>query len=226
VSAESLAAWFAAASSGSIENLKELQKKIGVSAFLLRDKHEQTALHRAAFKGHTSVVVWLLGHKKAPQQYLHATDKNGWTALHGAASVGNIDVCSVLLDGGADPTRPALPEHGGTTPLHYAVRIKWKAPALPLLLTRMLDSPQNSAANPLEVRDQRGTTPLLGACWKGSREAVAFLLGRKASLAAIDSAGEGALHYAARGNQVQTIELLLSRGSRPDGALGGQRDGV
>jgi ankyrin repeat protein/serine/threonine protein kinase len=212
VSAETLAAWFAAASSGSIENLKDLQKKIGVSAFLLRDKHEQTALHRAAFKGHTGVVVWLLGHKKAPQQYLHATDKNGWTALHGAASVGNIDVCSVLLDGGADPTRPALPEHGGTTPLHYAVRIKWKAPALPVLLTRMLDAPQNSAANPVEVRDQRGTTPLLGACWKGSREAVAFLLGRKASLTAVDSAGEGALHYAARGNQVQTIELLLSRG--------------
>jgi ankyrin repeat protein/predicted Ser/Thr protein kinase len=214
-SSELQTAWFTAASTGSIETLKDLLKKIGASAFLLRDKHDQTALHRAAFKGHTSAVVWLLSNKKAPQLYVHATDKNGWTALHGAASAGNIETCAVLLDGGADPTRPSLTEHGGTTPLHYAARMKWKAPALPTLLGRMLDSPNNSTPNPLEARDQRRATPLLSACWKGTRESVAFLLGRKAAINAVDSAGEGVLHYAARGNQAASIELLLQRGADP-----------
>lgn len=85
-------------------------------------------MHRAAFDGRTAAIAYLLGHKKSPEDYVSLVchinlirfgfifkfhfffkaDKNGWSALHGAASAGHIDTCNVLLDAGASPDAVVL----------------------------------------------------------------------------------------------------------------------
>ena len=50
---------------------------------------------------------------------VHATEANGATALHGAVFHGNLEVCTLLLNAGANPT---LPDKQGYTPEYLAER--------------------------------------------------------------------------------------------------------
>lgn len=199
-------AWFAAAAHGQLPALKDALKKLGPTALVLRDRASRLALHCAASAGHTDAVRWLAAHKRAPS--IDVLDQHGWSALTCAAAAGCVDTCLALLELGADATVCTTSK---ATPLHYAARVPVWSGAVQTLLARLI----GGSPHALAARDSSGATPLHLACFKGCADVVAFLLDRGAGLHAVDERGDGALHYAARGNQFDTLELLLLRGADP-----------
>ena len=71
---------------------------------MARDSKQNTPLHRAAYCGHLSCVVRLLGspgdYKLTPEE-LNATEAQGVTPLHLAAFAGYTHCCGALLAAGA-----------------------------------------------------------------------------------------------------------------------------
>jgi len=74
----------------------------------------RTAVHFAAFWGHSHLIAFLTGECKVPA---NVQDANGDTALHDAAQFGHVDVIKSLLAAGADK---ALKNKAGQTPLQVA----------------------------------------------------------------------------------------------------------
>ena len=80
------------------------------------EQHDCTALHEAAYFGHSNVIEVLLDHKAN----IEARSSMQWTALHKAALYGHVDAVRMLCQRGAN-IEAGIPEHQ-VTPLHYAVR--------------------------------------------------------------------------------------------------------
>jgi RNA polymerase sigma factor (sigma-70 family) len=117
-----------------------------------------TALHRAAFNGHSSLVALLLQRRADTE----ARTRSGQTPLHVAVSVDQPAIVAQLLAAGADPNHAA--DHG-LTPLHFAAMRDRRELAAQLL---------DAGADP-EARDRHGRTPLGWARLKGF-ETMAMLL--------------------------------------------------
>ena len=81
----------------------------------IKSKKKSTPLHFAARRGNDEIVKVLLEH---PKVNVNARDSSGKTALHVACSEGQIRVCQLLLDKGAD-VKAVTAEN--TTPLHNAI---------------------------------------------------------------------------------------------------------
>ena len=65
-----------------------------------RDSNQAGALHRAAGRGHVSVLAALLA--KPPHSAINDSDSRGQTAFHVAAATGNDAACVMLAEAGAD----------------------------------------------------------------------------------------------------------------------------
>jgi hypothetical protein len=99
-----------------IEEVKALIKK-NKNAVFTPDNYEQTMLHVASFEGLFDMVSMLLKYYKPVD--LKLRDKNGWTALHCAASQGHLDIYDLLLTKGASPNA----QNGDlTSPFAYLCR--------------------------------------------------------------------------------------------------------
>lgn len=109
-----------------------------------------TALHRAAYVGHTGLAALLLQHGADP----NAPTKSGQTALHVAVLVDRPAVVEQLLEHGADPN--AVTDRG-MTPLHWAV-IRGRGE----LIRRLL-----AAGAAPDARDAEGRSPRDWAALKG-----------------------------------------------------------
>ena len=95
---------------------------------------------------------------------IHATNKNGWTPLHYAASEGHTAIATLLVDKGADVN--VIDNLTGSTPLHFASRGGYIAIAT-LLVEIGAD---------LNAKDNIcGLTPLHMAAEKGHTEVVKLL---------------------------------------------------
>ncbi|KAI8997445.1 hypothetical protein BDB01DRAFT_901830 [Pilobolus umbonatus] len=79
------------------------------------DKEEETALLKAAYAGHVSVVRYLIEVTNCNYNY---QDKDGWSALHNACSAGDVELVMVLLNKeGVDVNMTSIMGH---TPLMNA----------------------------------------------------------------------------------------------------------
>jgi ankyrin repeat protein len=96
---------------------------------------EGKALLRAAKSGDAAGVAELLA---ADASLVHVRDKDGSTALHGAAWKGHAAVAALLLDAGAEVNARSQNEHYGDTPLHAAAHGNQRAVA-ELLIARGAD---------------------------------------------------------------------------------------
>ncbi len=85
---------------------------------------------------------------------------NGFTPLHMAAFVGDVDVCLCLLDGGADV---GITDNSGRTPLHWAAFHGHLKACLYL------------RSNKANVADNSGNTPLDLAVKEGNEDVVKLL---------------------------------------------------
>ena len=84
---------------GSLEHARTAWRP-GVDPNSYDSGSRRTALHKAAFFGHSHIVPWLVDDLGAA---VDATDSAGDTALHDAARFGHADVVSELLARGASP---------------------------------------------------------------------------------------------------------------------------
>lgn len=203
-----------------------------------RDERGRTLLMEAALAGNAEAV----NHLCAMGADVHATDKDGNTALHLSAEEGG-HAAALLMAAGADPK--AL-NHAGDTPLLHGLTCAHPVPILPLLqayqehgidigeeedidgIRAVIYTVRRGSVDELklllalgaDVRecDEKGDTPLLLAARHGRTEAVRALLAAGADPNGCNQEDETALHLAVRRNSAESVELLLSAGAQPDAA--------
>ncbi len=114
LSTESLQSVFLrAAQTGVLEAVTLIHEHCGPSIIHTTDEDSYTALHRASYNGHTSVVEYLLTHGAN----VDSRTIDGLTPLHSACRWNKAKVASLLLQNGANINSLS---NGGQTPLHAA----------------------------------------------------------------------------------------------------------
>jgi len=132
---------------------------------------------------------------------VHATDDDGRTALHHAATYGQVDIALILVDAGSDIDAR---EEDGETPLHYAA---WRSEleVAALLVEFGAD---------LEIRNNWGRTPLLIVAREtGNAEMARLLIDAGAEVNLRDEGGESPLDLAAWRGFSNLVNLLLDEGA-------------
>ena len=133
---------------------------------------------------------------------VNAAQGDGMTALHWAASHGDVELTKMLLQAGANVR--ALTRINSYTPLFLAAR-EGNADVVGALLGAGADAKAVSST---------GSTPLMLAAASGNVDAVAALLDAGAEIDGKEKArGQTALMFAAAYNRVDVINLLAKRGA-------------
>jgi ankyrin repeat protein len=134
---------------------------------------------------------------------VNAAQGDGMTALHWAASHGDVEQARMLIYAGA--RLEAVTRNGNYTPLHLAARAG-AAPAMKALL--------EAGANANAKTSSGGASPLHLAAAQGSTEAIAALLDKGAEADAREGAwGQTPLMWAAAYNRVGAMQALIGRGA-------------
>jgi hypothetical protein len=143
-------------------------------------------------------VNWIIQKTEQDKSFVNARYwSNATTALHFAASKGNVHACEKLLQLGADVNAKSLHK----TALHIAITkevvkilLNWKAK--------------------IEIQDDNGFTPLLYHVTKNHIDIVRCLLNHGANIQRIDLKGWNVLHHAGHNNVApELVSLLLRRGA-------------
>eukprot|EP00929_Paragymnodinium_shiwhaense_P109091 TRINITY_DN75467_c0_g1_i1.p1 TRINITY_DN75467_c0_g1~~TRINITY_DN75467_c0_g1_i1.p1 ORF type:complete len:674 (+),score=221.91 TRINITY_DN75467_c0_g1_i1:113-2134(+) len=198
---------------------------------MITDRGE-SPVARAAARGHTEMVAFLLRRQADPSQC------NWWgqSPLQLAAHAGHYNVCQALLDNAADVDNAA---QDGSTALHSAVeRSHPKVAQLLMTYSAKVEASGAGGRRPLHVAAERGAaecidaliangadvdsrteelrTPLSFAAHRGHTEVARALLDRKADCLAFDAVRQTALHMAALGGRTEVGQLLIERRVRVD----------
>lgn len=134
---------------------------------------------------------------------VNASQGDGMTALHWAATRGDLPLTELLVDAGArlEPTTRL----GRYTPLHIAAMEGHGAVVGALL---------EAGANPHARTSSGGATPLHLAAGAGTAEGVRFLVDYGAEVNAREELrGQTPLMFAAAGGRTEVLRLLLERGA-------------
>ena len=166
------------------------------------DSDGNTALHYAARleDNQADLVNILLKHGAS----VETPNEAGVTPLHVAVAHANEPAAVALLEGGASL---ATVDSDGDTALHHAAFSQTNQADLVNMLLKHGVS--------VEARNNVGATPLHAAIGHANEPAVVALLSRGASLTAVDSDGNTALHHAAfsKNNQADFVNILLKHGA-------------
>ena len=157
---------------------------------------------RAADKGDLEKTRRLLKHNP---NLVFVKSKEGFTALHYAASHGYVEIAKLLLAERADVNAMT---GKGATPLQYAVWYGHKE-TVQLLLSNEADT---------EVQGEIGGTPLYDAAAHGQIEEVGMLLAAKADVNARTLQGYTALSVAASNGHEDVVRLLIDNGANVNAA--------
>jgi serine/threonine-protein phosphatase 6 regulatory ankyrin repeat subunit A len=159
------------------------------------DKHLRTALHRAVATGAEESVEMLLQARADPTM----RDKLGRTAVHFAAICGHYNLMEVLLNNGGSATTP---DKHGYTPVHWACYCGHDK-----CLENLLEKCD-------ELSSGNAFTPLHCAVIRDSESCAELLLERMdtSDINFKDSGGRTAVHAAAFNDNIDCMQLLVSRG--------------
>jgi ankyrin repeat protein len=158
---------FTAAMTGRTDRLQELIE--GNRSLTRAYSHDGwTALHLAAFFGHTAAAAALLA--KGAEVKARSTNPMQNTPLHAAAAGRQMDLVKLLIDHGADVNAR---QHGGWTALHAAAQ-SGDAALVQMLLENGAD---------VSARADNNQSALDLALTKGHQQVVDLLENRGASLA-------------------------------------------
>ncbi|KAL9696031.1 hypothetical protein quinque_015316 [Culex quinquefasciatus] len=155
-------------------------------------------LHRAAMKGSTQVVSFLLEGGAS----INDATKLGETPLFLACAAGHLEVVQTLLQLGANVNTATVES---LTPLHVAAKNGHVHVVRALL---------NANAINLHVCSERGEAPLHSAIANRHTEIVLLLLKKGANVTvAATERGWTPLHFAVQQNLLSIAEILLERGA-------------
>ncbi|XP_052235059.1 inversin-like isoform X4 [Dreissena polymorpha] len=207
----------------------------------MKDNEGQTAVHLCT-RHKSPKCMTLLLRQLSPGE-IDDQDRNKRTALHWAASYGNLEHVKMLIK---QDSNIGIPDIEGKTPLHWAASsrdaeavncvrlildttpsvINWQdyegRTALHLVVAdgneavvKALVAVDNCNVSAL---DNMFRTPLHWAAVLGHSKIVSLLLDNKAEFSSSDQNGATPLHYAAQNNFDETVEVFLSRANVTDEA--------
>lgn len=127
-------------------------------------------------------------------------DRWGYTELHYAARIGDVESTRVLIEGGAEVDAK---DWWGYTPISYAIGMSGDQELVQVLIDGGAD---------LHLKDKDGTL-LHYATRCGNKDGVDLLLTRGLDVNAQDDSNDTALYYAAAQGHQQIVELLLQSGA-------------
>ena len=134
---------------------------------------------------------------------VNAAQGDGMTALHWAASHGDVDEARMLISAGA--RLDVVTRNGNYTPLHLAAKTG-KAPVIRALL--------EAGASVNAKTSSGGALPLHLAAAQGNPDAISALLDKGATVDAREGAwGQTPLMWAAAYNRLDAMQTLLKRGA-------------
>jgi hypothetical protein len=181
----------------------------------LGNKTRTNPLHLAAISG-VSVIETLIDGKADPNcqdvdpefdpEFTSKTFGNRVvhrTPLHYACLEGNTEAVSVLIKAGATLD---IPDAQFKTPLHLAIEEE-KASIIEVLLRSKADTNLGNQEEGMQ------TSSLIVAARKGDSKLVAMLIEASAGIDHKGKQGMTALHMAARGGHVDTVQVLLEAGA-------------
>ena len=163
------------------------------------DRHDRTALMKAASGGHADVVGSLIGGRADPQ----LRDHSGDTALHWASSLGQLSVVRALVNAGMAVNTA---NESRETALHlsssfgHSKTVGW-------LIKHKAE---------LEARDGRGRLAVTRAASAGHIAVVQLLLDLKCDPSSTDAYGENALLLASGAGHTEVVGALLAAGVDAD----------
>lgn len=177
------------------------------------DLRAETALIRAARKGHTETVATLLSLRDAENKCIVKVDsmsQSGTTALHAAAWNGHPETVSVLLDNGAAPNAKDANEG---TPLTLAAHKKTDTPEAAAKQTEVIKTllAKGADANAVDVLQR---TALMYAAENNNAAAVAILLEKTTDInKSKDRTGLTAFTIATEAGNVDIAKTLIAAGA-------------
>jgi ankyrin repeat protein len=200
--------------SGNTEKVVRLLKETGNTE--LRNESGYTPLHWAVLTNQEEIVSLLLSRGAEIQP----TSTSGYPPLHDAVYGGNIRIIKLLIDRGADLYAA---DQLGKRPLDLAIE-RGHAQIVPLLkplhlaagsgdLIRVKNIVEKTPKS-LNLKDERGWSPLHLAVKNGHLEMVKFLIDRGAEINARGVRGVTPLRMALDSGQKPTADYLRENGAR------------
>jgi len=147
------------------------------------------------FAGTAAIVRLLLAHK----QLLESKNKEGMTPFLKAVSLGNVEVCEILLTSGADSLAM---DNNGMNAMHYVAAYCGEDE---MDIVRFLAKQKQL----LDSKTKDGTTPLIRAAHRGNQEICEVFLKAGANPLITDNNGVNAMHIAAGAGFTEIVTMLL-----------------
>ena len=217
-------------------DLVRLLIQSGADISIKESELQRTALMAAAYRGHTSIVQYLLD-EGAP---VNTQDVNGVTSLMLASQGGHSEVVRVLINYGADVN--ILAKKPNVTALMFACNYqrtvcvdlllaggadpnlcdREQSPLIAACITdhdqpmdpTILDKLLSAGANLNTQTAEYGHTALMHAAGYGYEKGVEILLNAAADVNIQGSDGDTALHYAAENGHLAVCKMLLASGAQ------------
>jgi serine/threonine-protein phosphatase 6 regulatory ankyrin repeat subunit B len=211
----------AATATGRLDVIRYLSGKVDVNA---ANQDGSPPTFTAVREGHFDALRCLLEDCQADPQ---ATDCEGWTLLHVAASKGKLEMVEYLLQRGLSPdakdsagftalyyaafhNQPHCAQHlqgltaatefGGLTPVQIAAA-NGHVPVLKVLAT----------CDNMDLQTEHGFTAVMAASMNGKVEAVKFLASRGARLDLSTNSAFTALHLASENGHLAVVKFLVRK---------------
>uniref|UniRef100_A0A8C5GSM8 Euchromatic histone-lysine N-methyltransferase 2 n=1 Tax=Gouania willdenowi TaxID=441366 RepID=A0A8C5GSM8_GOUWI len=163
-----------------------------------KDKELRTPLLEAIVNNHIEVAHYLI--KNGACVY----HNDGYTGLHHAAKMGNLEIVNMLLETGQVDVNAQ--DSGGWTPIIWAAEHK-HVQVIKSLLNRGAD---------VSISDKELNVCLHWAAYAGNVDIAELVLNAGCSLASANLHGDTPLHIAAREGYLECVTLFLSRGADID----------
>uniref|UniRef100_A0AAQ4QSN0 Euchromatic histone-lysine N-methyltransferase 2 n=1 Tax=Gasterosteus aculeatus aculeatus TaxID=481459 RepID=A0AAQ4QSN0_GASAC len=163
-----------------------------------QDKDRRTPLLEAIINNHIEVAHYLI------QNGASVYHEDGYTGLHHAAKLGNLEIVNMLLETGQVDVNAQ--DSGGWTPIIWSAEHK-HVDVIKVLLNRGAD---------VTISDKELNVCLHWAAYAGNVEIAEMVLNSGCSLASVNMHGDTPLHIAAREGYLECVTLFLSRGADID----------
>ena len=178
-----------------------------------KQENNLNVLHKACFLNYDEIIIAIINETKARlisnkqkfDEFINEVEETeGFTPLHYSSFRGNIKICSILIENGANINKLSIHNYNM---IHMAA--KGNQPGTIVFF-------KEKYLQKIEALDDKGCTPLHLAVQFGSEAALIFLLAFGVNVNYKDNKGYTPLHYAVKFNKLKIAKKLIQRGANKD----------